>query len=230
MCHHKAPHRPWQPRPKYKDLFADETIPEPDNLFDHYEGRARAVAAVTMKVGEDMNKPTSSSPFPPDSRATRCANGPISSSSRITCAASRAWTTTSAACSIIWTPRTWLHNTIVIYTSDQGFFLGDHGWFDKRLMYEESLRMPFLMRYPGAIRPGTVNRDMVLNIDFAPMFLDYAGVQRAAPKCKAAASAPTWKATRRATGASPCTTATGCTTPAITTCRRITACAPTAGS
>ena len=45
-------------------------------------------------------------------------------------------------------------NTIVIYTSDQGFFLGDHGWFDKRLMYEESLRMPFLMRYPGAIRPA----------------------------------------------------------------------------
>jgi arylsulfatase A-like enzyme len=71
-------------------------------------------------------------------------------------------------------------DTIVIYTSDQGFFLGDHGWFDKRLMYEESLRMPFLMRYPGAIRPGSVSREMVLNIDFAPMFLDYAGV--AAPK------------------------------------------------
>jgi arylsulfatase A-like enzyme len=68
-------------------------------------------------------------------------------------------------------------NTIVIYTSDQGFFLGDHGFFDKRLMYEESLRMPFLMRYPGAIRPRSVNRDMTLNIDFAPMFLDYAGVQ-----------------------------------------------------
>ena len=64
----------------------------------------------------------------------------------------------------------------MIYTSDQGFFLGDHGWFDKRLMYEESLRMPFLMRYPGVIRPGSVNRDMVLNIDFAPTFLDYAGV------------------------------------------------------
>ena len=71
-------------------------------------------------------------------------------------------------------------NTIVIYTSDQGFFLGDHGWFDKRFMYEESLRMPFLMRYPGAIRPNTVNHDMVLNIDFAPTFLDYAGVRRPA--------------------------------------------------
>jgi arylsulfatase A-like enzyme len=66
-------------------------------------------------------------------------------------------------------------NTIVIYTSDQGFFLGDHGWYDKRMMYEESLRMPFVMRYPQGIRPGTVNRDITLNIDFAPTFLDYAG-------------------------------------------------------
>jgi len=65
----------------------------------------------------------------------------------------------------------------VIYTSDQGFYLGDHGWFDKRLMYEEALRMPFLMRYPGGIRPGSVNRDIVLNVDFAPMFLDYAGAK-----------------------------------------------------
>jgi arylsulfatase A-like enzyme len=68
-------------------------------------------------------------------------------------------------------------NTVVIYTSDQGFFLGDHGWFDKRLMYEESLRMPFLVRYPGLLKPGTVNRDMVLNIDFAPTFLDLAGAK-----------------------------------------------------
>jgi arylsulfatase A-like enzyme len=66
-------------------------------------------------------------------------------------------------------------NTIVVYTSDQGFFLGDHGWFDKRMMYEESIRMPFLMRYPGAIKPGSVNSDIVANIDFAPTFLDFAG-------------------------------------------------------
>ena len=87
-------------------------------------------------------------------------------------------------------------NTIVIYTSDQGFFLGDHGWFDKRLMYEESLRMPFVMRYPEEINPGTVNRDMVLNIDFAPTFLDYAGTAPCRPRCRAAASATTSKATQ----------------------------------
>ena len=67
-------------------------------------------------------------------------------------------------------------NTIVIYTSDQGFYLGEHGWFDKRFMYEESLRMPFIVRYPREIRPGSVNRDLVQNLDFAPTLLDFAGV------------------------------------------------------
>ena len=68
-------------------------------------------------------------------------------------------------------------NTIVIYTSDQGFFLGEHGWFDKRFMYEESLQMPFLVRYPAAIRAGSVSGDIGTNVDFAPTFLDYAGVE-----------------------------------------------------
>ena len=67
-------------------------------------------------------------------------------------------------------------NTVVIYTSDQGFFLGDHGLFDKRFMYEESLRMPFLVRWPAAIKPGTAADAMSLNVDFAPTFLDLAGL------------------------------------------------------
>ena len=67
-------------------------------------------------------------------------------------------------------------NTIVIYTSDQGFFLGEHNFFDKRFMYEESLRMPFLMRWPERIKSGTVSKGMILNVDFAPMLLDAAGV------------------------------------------------------
>ena len=67
-------------------------------------------------------------------------------------------------------------NTIVVYTSDQGFYLGEHGWFDKRFMYEESLRTPLLMRYPKEIKAGSVIEKMVQNLDFAPTFLDYAGV------------------------------------------------------
>jgi arylsulfatase A-like enzyme len=176
MCHHKAPHRPWEPAPKYKDLFANQTIPEPGNLLDHYEGRARSVAAVQMRVGENMNRTDLKQDIPPDLHGDalrrwayqyyikdylRCIQSLDDNVGRVL-----DYLDAEGLSS----------NTVVIYTSDQGFFLGDHGWFDKRLMYEESIRMPFVMRYPGAIHPGSVNRDMVLNIDFAPTFLDFAGV------------------------------------------------------
>lgn len=175
MCHHKAPHRPWQPAAKYQDLFKNQTIPEPPNLFEHYEGRARSVADIRMRVGENMIRTDVKQDIPTDLKGDalrkwayqlyikdylRCIQSVDDNVGRVL-----DYLDASGLAS----------NTIVIYTSDQGFFLGDHGWFDKRLMYEESLRMPFLMRYPGAIRPGTVNRDITLNIDFAPMFLDYAG-------------------------------------------------------
>lgn len=68
-------------------------------------------------------------------------------------------------------------NTIVVYTSDQGFYLGEHGWFDKRFMYEQSLRMPLIVRYPEKVKAGSVNDDIVLNLDFAPTLLDFAGVE-----------------------------------------------------
>ena len=68
-------------------------------------------------------------------------------------------------------------NTIVIYTSDQGFYLGEHGWFDKRFMYEESMSTPLLMRYPGVIEPGTKSDRLVQNLDFAPTFVDLAGLE-----------------------------------------------------
>jgi arylsulfatase A-like enzyme len=67
-------------------------------------------------------------------------------------------------------------NTIVVYTSDQGFFLGDHGWFDKRMMYEESVAMPLLVRYPAEVAAGSVCDDIALNVDFAPTFLELAGI------------------------------------------------------
>ena len=67
-------------------------------------------------------------------------------------------------------------NTIVIYTSDQGFFLGEHGWFDKRFIYNESFKTPLLVRWPGVIKPGSVDTKMVQNLDFAPTFLEAAGI------------------------------------------------------
>ncbi len=70
-----------------------------------------------------------------------------------------------------------LDNTIILYTSDQGFFLGEYGWFDKRMMYEECHRMPLLVRYPKSIEAGTTSSALTMNIDFAPTFLDMAGVE-----------------------------------------------------
>lgn len=67
-------------------------------------------------------------------------------------------------------------NTIVVYTADQGYFLGEHGWFDKRLIYEESIHMPFVIRYPKEIPAGTRNTDIIENVDFSALFADYAGV------------------------------------------------------
>ena len=67
-------------------------------------------------------------------------------------------------------------NTLVIYTSDQGFYLGEHGWYDKRFMYEESFAMPLIVRYPAAVPSARVSDALVLNVDFAPTLLDFAGV------------------------------------------------------
>jgi len=70
-------------------------------------------------------------------------------------------------------------NTIVVYVSDQGFYLGEHNWFDKRFMYEQSLRTPLVIRWPGVVQPGTIDNHMVSNVDFAETFLDAAGVAAA---------------------------------------------------
>ncbi len=179
MSHHKAPHRPWDPAPKYAKLFDGQTIAEPDNLFDHYEGRARSAAAVKMRVGEDHNKRDLKVDKPAglEGDALRRWAYQYYIKDYLRCIQS---VDDNVGRMLDYLDSEGLaKNTVVIYTSDQGFFLGDHGWFDKRLMYEEALRMPFLMRYPTGIRPGSVKNDIVLNIDFAPTFLAYAG--RSAP-------------------------------------------------
>ena len=71
-----------------------------------------------------------------------------------------------------------MDNTMIVYTSDQGFYMGEHGWFDKRFMYEESLRTPLIVSYPGHTKPGSVCNRLVQNIDYAPTFLALAGVQQ----------------------------------------------------
>jgi arylsulfatase A-like enzyme len=177
MCHHKAPHRAWQPAQKYQDWLKDEKVPEPDNLLDEYQGRGQGARDAKMRVGENMTKTDIKTDVPTNMQWNdlrkwayqlyikdylRCVRSVDDGVGRL----------------LDYLDQSGLaKNTLVIYTSDQGFFLGDHGWYDKRFMYEESLRMPFLVRYPKEIQPGSVCKDMVLNVDFAPTFLEYAGLK-----------------------------------------------------
>jgi arylsulfatase A-like enzyme len=177
MCHHKAPHRPWQPDDNHAHMYDGADIPEPFNLFDHYEHRSKAAANATLKVGENMTKTDVKRDIPPDLKgdALRKWAYQYYIKDYLRCIAS---VDDNVGRVLDYLDAEGLaKNTLVIYTSDQGFFLGDHGYFDKRFMYEESLRMPFLARYPGVIKPGSKNADMVLNLDFPETFLDFAGQQ-----------------------------------------------------
>ena len=176
MVHHKAPHRHWDPDEKHAHMYDDVEIPEPDNLFDDYENRAEAAKIAVMRVGEHMMDSDVKCHIPDNLEGH----------------ALRKWAyqhyikeylrVIASIDDNIGRLLDYLDNnnltddTIIIYTSDQGFFLGDHGWYDKRFMYEESLRMPFIIRYPREIKPGSINSDIVTNVDFAPTFLDYAGI------------------------------------------------------
>ena len=179
MCHHKAPHRPWEPDEKHMNMFKDP-IPEPASILDKYEHRSKAAAEATNKVGQNMNKTDFKQDPPPglDYAGLRHWAYQRYLQDYLRCVAS-VDDNVGRVLDFLDAEKL-ADSTIVVYTSDQGMFLGEHGFFDKRFMYEESLRMPFLIRYPGAIKPKSVNRDMVLNIDFAPMFLDFAG--QPAPK------------------------------------------------
>ena len=176
MCHHKAPHRPWEPDEEHAHLYDGMDIPEPDTFDDDYSNRARAAAEARMRIDRDLNAADLKQPVPvgltPEEEKSWKYQRYIKDYLR--CVAS---IDDNVGRLLDYLDEEGLaDDTIVIYTSDQGFFLGDHGWYDKRFMYEESLRMPFIIRYPREIPSGTVNENMILNVDFAQTFLDYAGI------------------------------------------------------
>jgi len=200
MLQHKAPHREWEPGPKQLSLYKDEKIPEPDTLFDDGSGRGRAAKEQDMTIEKTMNStdlklvtPNNLAPerkerweaaYRPENKAFEEAKPQGKDLVRwkyqryikdyLRCVAS---VDENVGRVLDYLDESGLaRDTVVVYTSDQGFYLGDHGWFDKRFMYEESLRMPLLVRHPGEIRAGAVNEDIVLNLDFAETFLDCAGV------------------------------------------------------
>ena len=180
MCHHKAPHRPWDPDDKHFTLYDDGDIPEPKTLRDDYATRSDAAHEATMRVGSDLNRRDLKAVPPPGLRGDDLLKWKYQRFIKdyLRCVAS---IDDNVGRLLDFLDKEGLSkNTVVIYTSDQGFFLGDHGWFDKRFMYEQSIHMPFLIRWPGVIRPGSTQSAMALNVDFAPTFMEIAGFVPAA--------------------------------------------------
>jgi arylsulfatase A-like enzyme len=202
MCHHKAPHREWTPDETHRRMFEKRTIPEPPTLWDDYATRTDALHENKQRVADDLTrldlklvppaglgeparrawlatKPTEVT-IDQDARPVTLRGEPLARwkyqrymKDYLACVQS---VDDNVGRLLDYLKRSGLEqNTIVVYTSDQGFFLGDHGLFDKRFMYEESLRMPLLVRWPAVIRPGSTSDAIALNVDFAPTFLDAAG-------------------------------------------------------
>ena len=183
MSHHKAPHWPQTPAKKYEGMFDDVELPVPPTLYEENDKNHGSpatnpyVATLSNGVvdrGYNVVKGKEGAPYRVDSNEELKEKFQKVAKKILTCSASL---DESVGRILDYLEETGLaENTMVIYTSDQGRFLGEHNLVDKRLMYEESLRMPFVIKYPKEIEAGSVNDDIITNIDFAPTFLDFAGV------------------------------------------------------
>ena len=200
MCQHKAPHREWLPALRHLGHDADRRYPEPPTLFDDYSGRGRAEHDQDMTIARTMTeidlklKPPSIL-TPEDRRVWDAYYEPRNAAFRAAKLEGKDL--------VRWKYQRYLHdylgcikavdenvgrlldflddaglsgNTIVVYTSDQGFYLGEHGWFDKRWIFEESLRTPLLVRWPGVVKPGSTSDALVSNLDLAETFLEAASL------------------------------------------------------
>lgn len=202
MFQHKAPHRPWRPGPDHLTMYDDVTLPEPDTLFDDYAGRGSAARMQEMSIAKDLNvndlklnTPKGMTPeqlaawqaaYEPKNKAFHEANLQGDDLVRwkyqrymkdyLRCVAS---VDDNIGRLLDYLDESGLaDNTIVVYCSDQGWYIGEHGWYDKRWMYEPSLKTPLVARWPGVIKPGSVNKAIVSNLDIAQTFLDAAGVDQ----------------------------------------------------
>jgi arylsulfatase A-like enzyme len=203
MAHHKAPHRAWEPSAKYKAEFATKQFPEPATLRDDYATRTDALRENRQRVFHDLTRRDLKLEPPADLKGPARnqwlnvtpteveidVNGEKKTlkGEELNKWKYQRYMQDYLACVqsiddnvgrlLNWLDENGLRdNTIVIYTSDQGFFLGDHGLYDKRFMYEPSAKMPFLIRWPGVIKPAGVQEKLAINTDFAPTFMDAAGL------------------------------------------------------
>jgi arylsulfatase A-like enzyme len=203
MMHHKAPHRPWEPSDAHAAHFATERIPEPPTFWDSYATRTDALHENQQRVAADLTNRDLKLTPPEGLAGAELTKWLQIKPDTVTVIREGKSVTLTGEALVRWKYQRYMQdylatvqsvddsvgrvlalldtsglapNTMVIYTSDQGFFLGDHGLFDKRFMYEESIRMPFLVRWPARIKAGTRADALALNIDFAPTFLEAAGL------------------------------------------------------
>jgi arylsulfatase A-like enzyme len=177
MFHHKAPHRNWRPDEKHRKQYQNYEPPIPATFDDDYKGKSDASRNATNHIDTDLNDSDLKMKPPEGLSGAALKRWKFKRylQDYLACVAS---VDDNIGRFLDYLDDNGLaENTMVIYTSDQGFFLGEHNMFDKRFMYEESLRMPFLIRWPAQIKPGSVSHKMILNVDFAPMLLDAAGVR-----------------------------------------------------
>ncbi len=171
---HKGPHRPFMPAPRHAQLWNDVEFPYPASFDDDYSTRKIAGLARDMKIEVSLESDYDDLP-----------EG-LSDAEKKRWIYQRFAKDMARACVSIdenlgrvldfLDERGIAEDTLVIYTSDNGFFVGEHGWYDKRFMYEPSLRIPLLIRYPRLGFSGTVPNEMALNVDFAVTILDIAGI------------------------------------------------------
>ena len=198
---HKTPHREWVPAPDEYDLYKDVDLPLPINFYDDYSTRSSVLEEQEMEIANDMNR-YDLKLIPPQyfngEQLERFMEsyGPRNEAfgeAELTGNELAEWkyqryvkdflrSVTSMDKEIgrmlEYLDESGLSkNTVVVYSSDQGFYLGDHGWFDKRWMYEESLRMPLIVRWPQVTEASQKNNNIVQNTDFAATFLDIAGLE-----------------------------------------------------
>lgn len=200
MAQHKAPHREWEPALRHLNADQDRVYEEPATLFDNYEGRGIAERDQDMTIEKTMTdrdvkliaparlnaeqRKVWDEYYEPRNAKFRAAN--LTGKDLVRwkyqrymhdyLATVRAVDESVGRILDYLEKENLMENTLVIYSSDQGFYLGEHGWFDKRWIFEESVRTPFIARWPGITKPGTVNKDLVSNLDFAETFLEAAGL------------------------------------------------------
>ncbi|MEV0007087.1 sulfatase [Streptomyces sp. NPDC051840] len=176
LIQHKAPHRSWEPAERHRHLYEHQHIPAPATLHDDYSDRSHAAVEARMRMSDlvdvDLKMPVPQGLSEREEREWRYQRY-IKEYLRVIASLDENVGRVLHHLDISGAAA----DTAVMYTSDHGFYLGEHGWFDKRFMYEPSMRIPLVVRWPGVVPAGTSTTDLVVNVDYAQTILDLAGVE-----------------------------------------------------